>query len=312
MYEPLFPYAMEFPEPEVTVGIALLSENSDTIILGTDLRSTIPGMLTPNEQTGKAWDLPEPFDGGIATAGILRDCQPFVDQLYVNFAKLRKTNPLYSEHIETAIDEARLRVWTRRANWAMKTSYGLSIKQWLTKKIASKKLAPMFVEAGRLLLQGIPFKAEALVAGYCRGQVFFYKASGKRVLEGSVAPGIMVIGTGGALALEHLNRRQHNAGCSFARALLHMVEALEAARKEPNNTVGEPSRFLVIHRDGTMAQFFPDAPTLLGWKRSYADRDSTWSLQNTKVADIQAKGMWQPHVRSQIKPSISQNSWGQQ
>src|SRR5271167_4430226 len=89
----------------------------------------------------------------------------------------------------------------------------------------------------------------------------------------------------------HLNKREQNTGCSFARSLLHVAEALDEAAKEPTGTVGKPCRFLVTAKDGTTAQFLPDHPTLLGWKKHYAGRNSTWSLQNCKISEIQAKGM---------------------
>lgn len=104
-----------------------------------------------------------------------------------------------------------------------------------------------------------------------------------------------MIGSGGALAMGHLNRRQQNAGCSLARSLLHVMEALEEARKEPNKTVGKPSWILVSTQAGEMYTIVPDSPTLQGWKKTYKGRDSTWSLQNSKIAEMQAKGIARPY-----------------
>lgn len=268
------------------------------MILATDLRATFPKLSSPNEECGKAWGLPPPFDGGIAAAGIIRDCQPFADQLYANLKKLRTVDPIYNEHVENAIDDARYRIWKRRADCAIRTSYGVTLSQWQRGKVPAGKLDPLTLKAGEVLIQNTPFEVEVIVAGFVRGNPMFYKASGKRPIELSSAPGIHVIGTGGALAMEHLNRREQNTGCSFARSLLHVAEALDEAKKEPQGTVGGPSRFSAIGKDGSMAQFHPDNPRLLAWKKVYANRSSTWSLQNSKIADIQAKGMWRPHQRS--------------
>jgi hypothetical protein len=281
----------------VTVGIAVLAESADMVILGTDLRATFPKLKSSNDECGKMWDLPAPFDCAVAVAGILRDCQPFVDQLYTNLRKLRELANIYNEHVENAMDEARFLVFRRRADWAMRTSYCITLSQWLRGKVPLGKLDPLTLKAGEVLIHNTPLRVEAILAGFVKGNPFFCKVSGKRVLEYSATPGIAVIGTGGSLAMDHLNKRGQNSGCSIARSLLHVAEALDEAAKESQKTVGRPSRFIAIHRDGSMAQFFPDHPTLLGWKQAYANRDSTWSLQNSKISEIQAKGMARRHWR---------------
>jgi hypothetical protein len=81
----------------MTVGIGVLADWGGVMILATDLPATFPKLSTPNEECGKAWGLPTPFDGGIPAAGIIRDCQPFADQLFVNLKKLRTVDPIYNE-----------------------------------------------------------------------------------------------------------------------------------------------------------------------------------------------------------------------
>jgi hypothetical protein len=277
-------------EEQLTVAIGVLAESGTIAIIGSDLRGTFP-KLRPNETTGKAWTLPRPFNCGVATAGTLRDCQPFVDHLWGNLRQLVDRETIFNEEIESAINDARFRVFRCRADWNMRTTYGLTLAQWQRGKIHSGKLDPLLVKAGKLLVEGTPFNVQAIVAGFIRERLVFCKFDTRHHVEWSATPGIFAIGIGARLAINHLNKRDQNAGCSFARSLLHVAEALEAAKREPSGTVGKPSRFLIAAADGSRAQFLPDHPTLLAWKKAYKKRASTWSLQNCKIADLQARGM---------------------
>lgn len=278
------------PEEQVTVAIGVLAEGGSMVIIGSDLRATFP-KLQPNEQAGKAWKLPKPFNCGVAAAGTLRDCQPFVDHLWGNLKQLGKKKIIFNESIEAAIDDARFRVFQRHADWNMQITYGFTLTQWHLGRVPAGKLDPLLLTAGKELIQNTKFEAQAVIAGFIRGRSIFYKADFRKHVECSSSPGIYAIGVGAPLAMNHLNKREQNTGCSFARSLLHVAEALDEARKEPSGTVGKPSRFLVLAEDGSTAEFLPDHPTLLGWKKAYARRKSTWSLQNCKIADLQARGM---------------------
>jgi len=274
----------------VTVAIGVLAENSTIAIIGSDLRATFP-QLQPNEMCGKAWALPRPFNCGVAAAGILRDCQPYVDHLWEALRRLGELETIPNDYIEAAIDDARLRVLRRRSDWAMRKKYRITLAQWHCGKVPGGKLDPLLLKAGEILLQSVRFQAQSIIAGFIHGRAIFYKTDFMNDVECSSTPGIYAIGVGAPLAMNHLNKREQNAGCSFARSLLHVAEALDAARKETSGTVGKPSRFLVTTADGALAAFLPDHPTLLGWKKAYARRSSTTSLQNCKIADMQAKGM---------------------
>jgi hypothetical protein len=173
----------------------------------------------------------------------------------------------------------------------MMKKYRITLAQWQCGKVPGGKLDSLLLKAGEVIIESVQFKAQSIIAGFIRGRSIFYKTSFMDDIEYSSAPGIYTIGIGSQLAMNHLNRREQNTGCSFSRSLLHVVEALDEAQKESSGTVGKPSRLLVLAADGEWAQFAPDHPTLIGWKKAYNDRDSTWSLQNCKISDIQARGM---------------------
>jgi len=246
----------------VTVGIGVLAEAGNCVILASDTRATFPKSgIGPHDECGKQWQL-LPFHCSACAAGLLSVAQPLVDELSHQFVKL--SNPrrkrIYTEHVALAIDWARYLIFRRRVDWSMRTSYCLTLRQWHAGRVKPGKLDPLILKAGKVLIRAEPFNAELIVGGFLGNhQLVFYKASGKRHLELSTTPGVYVIGTGGQAAMEHLNRRGQNADCSLARSLLHVAEAAEAARRANRDTVGKPSHFVLTWKDGTMERFDPEA-----------------------------------------------------
>jgi hypothetical protein len=281
----------------VTVGIGVLAEYGDFVIMGTDMRATYPGLPVPHDECAKAWLTDKPIQCGVAVAGTLRIAQPFVDFLQFYLDKAAKEKPIYRDHVEFAIDKARFRVWRRLIDWEMKASYGMSLDEWKSGKVLGKgKLDRLVFQAGKALMKATDLNLEVLIAGFVDAQLLFYKASRKHHLEAVSTPGVQVIGSGGTLAMTHLNRRSQQVTCSFARSILHVAEAIDEAKKEPGKTVGDAGWIFALHKNGDAVYIKPDHPTLLGWKKAYAGRDSTASLQNCKMSDIQAKGMTRPLV----------------
>lgn len=75
-----------------------------------------------------------------------------------------------------------------------------------------------------------------------------------------------------------------------------MAEALEAAEKEPNKTVGKAIRVTVIHEQDGMGQFPLDGNLIQGWKKAYRERPSTSSL-DSDLARTQALQVLLRHTR---------------
>jgi len=176
----------------------------------------------------------------------------------------------------------------------MKKNYCLSLRQWRMGKGSPGKLDPLIFKAGEALIQREAefnrFRVELIVGGFIANhQLVFYKASGMQDLEASTVPGIYAIGGGGQAAMDHLNSRDQNIDCSLARSLLHVAEAMDVSRKKNPQTVGKPSHFVVIWKDGTMKRFDPSCQAMKNWRKVYRHRGSTWALQNSKAADVEVK-----------------------
>ncbi len=276
----------------MTVGIGVLAEASNVVILASDTRATFPNSnVGPHDECGKQWQL-FPFHVSACAAGTLSVAQPLVDELTRQFIKIAnpRRRKLYTGHIQKAIDEARFIIFRERVDWALKTTFGFSLRQWHRGKIPPQIFDDLIVKAGENLIRNEPLPVELIVGGFLGNhQLVFHKASQKRKIEQSTAPGVYVIGTGGQSAMDHLNYRRQNADCSLARSLFHVCEATDVARRKNRETVGRPSHLVVMWKDGTMKRFDPNCQAMRDWKKIYKRGVSTWRLQGSKVADVQVK-----------------------
>lgn len=262
----------------MTIGIGMIAEGGKWILIGSDMRASWPN-LAPNDFAGKQWDCPQPFDCAICVAGRLSVAQMLVSEITSRLEKLRKVPEIFPEHSENAINDSRFKVFAQHIDWELRKSYCITLQQWRSGKLPrGMKMSPMIRDAGRALINATPLPVEIILGGFVQGKLLFYKASDKFHLEMSSSAPTFAIGAGAALAMERLNKRGHHADCSIARSLYHMAEALEAAEKEPNKTVGKAIRVTVIHEQDGMGQFPLDGNLIQGWLKAYRERPSTLSL----------------------------------
>ncbi len=280
----------------MTIGIGVAAEAGRWIILGSDMRASWPN-VSPNDAAGKQWDFPAPFDCSVCVAGRLSVAQMLVSELSARLEKLTSEPEIFPEHVENAINDSRYKVFAQHVDWTLRTSYCITLKQWVTGKLPGVKMSPLIRKAGEAIINATPLPVEIIMGGFVHGKLLFYKASDKRHLEMCTTPPTFVIGAGARLAMEHLNKRGHDADCSLPRAILHVAEALEAAEKEPGKTVGKAHRVTVIHQQDGMGQFPLDGHLIKGWKEAYAGRPSTQSLQNNQTARTQVLQGLLRHIR---------------
>jgi hypothetical protein len=283
----------------VTIGIGALCNGGITAVIASDMRTTYPKSATdPNEVTGKQWDFPVPFPVVACVAGRLGLCQPVIDEISIRLSKLPFEKGVFCEHIENIIRDSRTRTFKRYVDWRVRMSYdGMTIGQWQRGKVPGGQMNQLIHDEVTKFIDGLEFYVGLIVAGFLPdGNILFYRAVGKNHIETSATPGIHVIGTGGQLAMSHLNKRDQGIHCSLPRTLLNMSEAMDKARKVPDKSVGRPQGFTVIWRDGRLARFPGQTALLRGWKKAYKNRTSTMSLDSSVVAHEQIRLLLLKHV----------------
>ena len=88
--------------------------------------------------------------------------------------------------------------------------------------------------------------------------------------------------------------------CGLARSLLHVHEAMEAARKADREHIGPPAIFAVHIHDRGLWRLNPKSHLLRDWAKAYKNRKDTSSLE-TELAKKQVLAQlfkWEGHEGS--------------
>jgi len=292
----------------VTVGIGAMCNHGATGVLASDLRATFPrSRIGEHDFTGKQWDFDVPFPLVACVAGKLGLCQPVVDELNNRLLKLvEKEERIYCEHIDNAIRDARSHMFRRYADWSIRMAYGLTLREWQRGKVPGGEMNKFIHDSVRALLDGLSFEVGLIVLGFLSdGNPIFYRAIGKHHNEATATPAVYVIGSGGTLAMDRLNKRQQCLDFGLPRTLLHISEAMDDAQKVSDKSVGKPQAFMVVQRDGAMHRIDSNAPLFREWKKAYRDRESTASLDDSEIAQKQVAALFRKH---EVKRSASRKS----
>jgi 20S proteasome alpha/beta subunit len=230
----------------MTVGIGALCEAGQCVIMAADTRGTFNGAkLGPHDRTGKQFYLPSDFCGNIA--GTVSVCTSLMSELYTQMEKL--PTPFYHDHVRNAIQEAQYLEFANRGNVELKKELCITINEW------RREWLPQWLrEEGKRLLRSLQLEAQLMVGGIA----FNDKGEPGPVLletycnDPAELRHFSVIGSGTDAAYDVLVKREQEPYMSFQRTLLHLAEAMEAARldaiaRDPlNQDVGAPGDYVVI------------------------------------------------------------------
>jgi len=290
----------------MTVGIGALCEDGRCVVLGSDMRASYPGSsVDPHDLVGKQWhysEVPRFENVSCAIAGRLGICTDVAYALKRKFWRLsKKKKTICREDIGRAIDAARWEVLHRYYDWALKTHFDMPWERILQGEAPEGYTCAEAIAEGRAICEGYPFKAELIVSGFIDGQPVLFRASCKEELQSDMSPGVYVIGSRGArAAMNHLNKRGQMLMRGLPSTLLHIHEAMEAARKADREQIGPPAIYAVISFDHGLWRFDPQSHLLRGWAKAYKNREDTSSLE-TELAKEQVRMQlfkWEGHEGS--------------
>jgi hypothetical protein len=294
----------------LTVGIGVLCEDARTAVLASDMRVTYGKAADAphHDRAGKQYGVP-PFNFSVAIAGSTSSTHAVISELANTLSILlrawqeqRKERPntlIAFENVRNAIEAARKRELRRLQACAFESELGVSVHDWIAGKTPTgMPFTDYAMNRGLKVLQQVKdemqYDMAIIVAGFLRESPIFFRAIGAKPIEESASPEIHVIGGKGAKeARQVLNDRQQNVGMTLARTLVHVYEALKAARSDRG--VGDPDGYLVMRPftspapNGTL-RFHPQHPTIVGWSKQYA-LTSTEPLDGQFANDLVIKGL---------------------
>lgn len=267
----------------MTIGIGCICDRGGSIVLASDMRATYGTTpIGPHDHAGKLFTLNKHFPVMACVAGGLSVCHAVISQLVHMMRKFHVRKKVAREAVMDAIDYARGWELTRIYDWTLKAKMGISLREWSRGNVRGG-MDDLVLRAGLSFMKDAPFKVALIVAGFMRGQTMFFRAVEKERLQEETSPGVYVIGSGQVHAMDVLNRREQHTHMSLARTVLHVHEAMVAAKKE--KTVGRSEGYIVMRQREPRILFVPTSlPALEDWRKAYAGRATTATLDDSRLA----------------------------
>lgn len=245
----------------MTVGIAAICESGFCILMASDSLATYtPKRIKPNQEVGKQFQLPCGFTASIA--GHFNHCEGVVAGLTTEMESLEHNPIIYLDHIRAAMCRAQAGELQYRFSNKLLNELGMTLEQWQKESTTNPRLR----KTGRAIIKLTPIVVELIVGGFSGGHPILLSVVDKNPVE--IVTGHETIGSGGEYALSHLNSRNQNTFMSFQRSVLHIAEALDAAKLDPH--VGEPSDWVVLQANGTIFRLPANHEVIQDLKKQYS------------------------------------------
>src|SRR5206468_9554478 len=167
-------------------------------------------------------------------------CTSVVSFLHEEMEKLKQEPVIFHDHIRIAIRNAQMGELEFLYDYALMEQLGMRRTEWF----AAWPKEPKLRRAGRAIFKTIPLEIQLIVGGFLDANPVLLTAWGKQPAE--IASPFAVIGSGSTEATETLNVRGQNQWMGISRTLVHISEALDAARAANKGTVGQPSDLVIL------------------------------------------------------------------
>jgi hypothetical protein len=248
----------------MTIGIGAVGGSGNTVVMATDTKGSYQDPRFSDFLIGKQYDFFPHHLLAANIAGTVPVCKSVVSSLVNEMDKLLREPVIFHDHIRRAVQEAQINDILFRLDYELVNRLGMSRAEWQV----LDKTSLQFRRAQRVIRK-YQLPMQLTVGGFVTGgSIVMLEAQFNEVPE-------MVewsaIGTGGDPAAESLGKRNQGATTSFQRTLVHVAEAMEAARAD--KYVGEPSDYVVITQR-TYRRFPARDPYLMQLLAKYADRDT--------------------------------------
>jgi 20S proteasome alpha/beta subunit len=273
-----------FEVSEVTIGIGILCDGGDTAILASDMRVTYGKSPVPqSDHAGKQYDF-SPYLLAATIAGRASTNEAVVSSVSHELAKLlatKKEHPdklFVSEHVRRIMDFARKQELRKQQECAIEGELGISLSNWQAGNLPNgQKMDDLALRWGLTVLKRVKQELRSqlglVIIGFAENGIVFMRGIGAEPTEETTTPEYYVVGSGSVAAIEVLTKRRQGIYTTMARSLLHVYEALKAARRR-EKTVGPPAAYVVVRPNSVvtapgMWRFPAESPLLRGWGKAW-------------------------------------------
>jgi hypothetical protein len=263
--------AMQVDTPvTVCVGVICDASHRDgpTIILAADDKSTYGDPpLTTDKVCGKIHDFQPICDLGACISGSAEICDAVIAEFHEQLKAMKQKEEaqghwLATDHVRLAIREARHYEYGLFADDAMQGLLHIGLDQWRTETNPEIRRKGMAVMRAAMF----HFPIWIIFGGFLHGDWVLTRASGATVTSSGSSH--YAVGIGQLPAYKALHRRKHDYYSPYPAALVHVAEAMEAARKAYPKYIGKPADYLVLRRNQPMMRFRRRSPLLEKWLKA--------------------------------------------
>jgi hypothetical protein len=247
----------------VTIGIGAACGSGTAVMMAADTKGSYDDPRFPNTLIGKQYDLFPNHLLAADIAGTVPVCQSVMSHLVAELDKLVGLPIIRHDHVRNAIKEAQINELLYRLDYEMVKRLGMRLSEWknLNRVSLLFRRAQRFVRAFHLPMQ-------LIVGGFVSGSLVLLEThfnDAPEMVEYSA------IGTGAEFAIESLAKRNQGANTSFQRTIVHVAEAMEAARAD--KFVGDPADYVLI-TPRTYRRLSAREPYLMKLLLKYRDKDT--------------------------------------
>jgi hypothetical protein len=170
------------------------------------------------------------------------------------------------------VEAARFAEFKRMVDGQLKQHLGITLEEWQE----TEETRLLYRRGNKIMLRSF-LNVEFLVGGIIHGSgaiVHFSPTDIARVDQ------LACIGSGGHSAFDHLMKRSQEAHMSLPRTILHVAEAMEAARVANPDSVGRASDFVVITQK-QIRRMPAKSPVLAKMLEKFANAESTEEIDGS-------------------------------
>jgi 20S proteasome alpha/beta subunit len=250
----------------MTIGIGVPCEHSNCIVLAADTRGSYADpTVVPHEYTGKQFELPLGLYGSIS--GDIPCCTSLISSLYTEVEKLAKRPAVYHDHVRNAIREAQLQEVEFRFDYALMNNVGMRLSQY--RQAVERDPGGRLRRTARAIFRKNQLDAHFFVAGFLETSPVLLSVVGN--YEPEIVTDFIVVGSGETYARAVLDSRGQRPALSFQRTVLHVAEAMHAAKGD--DYVGEPADYIILEK-GKMRRLPALEKWLVDLREDYKGKDS--------------------------------------
>lgn len=271
----------------MTVGIGVSCQKGTCVVMAADGKGSFPnGEFPSHERIGKQHDLPFRLCGNFA--GSVEICNAIMNRIASALEAHPRNVPIQLDYVLNVVESARFSEFKRLVDGEMKKRLAVTLEEW-----QQMPEPTLLYRRGNKLLTRSVLPVELLVGGMIYGSATVVHFG---YMDIARVDNLACIGTGGDAAFGQLMKRSQEAHMSLPRTILHVAEAMQAARLENPDTVGAPTDFVVITERQTR-RMPAKSPVLAKMLEKYANADNTEEIDSSnEIWNVVQAAMYIPGI----------------